>query len=457
MTKTCLIGLDLGTTMLKGVLMDSSGEILFKASKAAEYIRRDNGIVEFDADDYYIKVTALIRNLVAKLPPKAFVAGISMVSAGGNTILLDKDGKPLAPAISWLDNRDEGEINQLFSRHKDNIHEIIGWPYLETFPLSHLSWLKIHKPEILDSAHRICMSTDYINFRLTGRWGIDTSTATTFYLQKQKSAKWHVPFLDILSIPQEKLPPIYDSGTVLGNVTPEAAKETGLPQGTPVVLGAFDHPCAARGTGVFEEGQMLLSCGTSWVGFYPVADRKKAVELGMLVDPFLQPDGLWGAMFSLPAVSGRIDEYIRCYISDKDDRYIQFDILADAAQPGSGGLKINPMKKIEPIQIAGHTKENIARALMEGTAYPLKEKVDSLAKEGIACRSAVMVGGPSEAHPWSQIVCDILGIPITIINGSCAGAAGAALLAGTGAGIYTDIKDAFKSSAFDKMILKPAK
>ncbi|MDO8685793.1 MAG: FGGY family carbohydrate kinase [Clostridiales bacterium] len=196
-----------------------------------------------------------------------------------------------------------------------------------TYPLAHLSWLKCHKPELLERAAIVCMSTEYVNFRLTGEWGIDNSTASTFYLQDQKAVDWHIPYLKKLGIPKWKLPPIHTSGTILGRI-------------------------------------------------------------------------------------------------------------------------------ISKVQFA---KADIARAIMEGTVYLLKMQMEKLESVNIRASSMTMVGGPSETFPWPQIVSDVLGMEIRIINGSCAGAVGAAILAGIGVSLYTDEKDAFNKTAFPKLTRIPDK
>jgi len=160
-------------------------------------------------------------------------------------------------------------------------------------------------------------------------------------------------------------------------------------------------------------------------------------------------------MFSLPAIAASIEQYICQYISEDDDRYEEFDKLAAAAKPGSGGLLINPMVVASRESLSGYAKSDIARALMEGTAYLLKMQMDRLDKEGFRVSSITMVGGPSETFPWPQIVSDVLGVELSTINGSCAGAAGAAILAGIGLGIYEDERDAFHQTSFTGIIRLP--
>jgi xylulokinase len=451
-----LIGLDLGTTALKGILMSSEGIVVARETVHNEYDRKPDGSVEFDAERFYERVCGILRRLVAALPDKALLAGVSMASASGNTLLVDRRGDPILPAISWMDTRVTDEMGRVFGKLDEAIvHERVGWSLLAMFPLAHLSWLRCHRAEQLDRADRVCMTTDHVNFRLTGEWGIDPSTASTFYLQDQLRNRWHRPDLERLGIPVDKLPPIQASGTLLGSVTEKASRETGLPKGTPVLLGAFDHPCAARGTKVLEPGTMLLSCGTSWVGFYPVEDRGSAIRQGMLVDPFLRPAGPWGAMFSLPSIGERIDGLIRRHIASTPDRYRVFDGLAASASPGAGGLFVDPLREERIPDADLYSRPDIARAIMEGTCHLLKRRMDSLREAGIAADAIALAGGPSETHPWPQILSDVLGMDLTVRNGSCAGAAGAAILAGIGVGLYASESDAWRRLSFRTAVRRP--
>ncbi|WP_020618976.1 xylulokinase [Paenibacillus daejeonensis] len=450
-----LIGLDIGTSAVKGVLLRADGTIAARAQRQVQVQTSVDGRVQLDADDLYARVTSAIHELAAALPDRAMLAALSIASASGNTVLLDEGGKPLHPAFSWMDARARSEIAEVFGKlDAAEVHERIGWPLLDSFPLAHLSWLRCHEPELLDRAARVGMTTDYILYRLTGEWGIDSSTATTFYLQDQQAGSWYAPYLAKLGIAEEKLPRLHQPGTVLGRISAQAAGQTGLSVRTPVVLGAFDHPSAARGAGVLGEGQLLLSCGTSWVGFYPLQDRSQAIGNGLLTDPFLQPDGAWGGLFSLPAIATSVDRCVSRYLSAGPDRNETFSRLAATAQPGAGGLLLHPERAADA-DLSAYAPADVARALMEGTAYLLRMKIDGLAAAGLAARSVTMVGGPSETFPWPQIVADVLGIELATTNGSCAGAVGSAILAGIGVGLYADEREALRTMAFPALVRTP--
>jgi sugar (pentulose or hexulose) kinase len=310
------------------------------------------------------------------------------------------------------------------------------------------------------------MNNDYLGFRLTGRWAMDISTATTFYLQDQLARRWHRPYLELVGIGEEQLSPLADSGTVLGGLTPETAAATGLSTDTLVVLGAFDHPCAARGTGTLAEGELLLSCGTSWVDYYPLRDRSLGVAQGLLVDPFLAPKGPWGCMAALTAVGMIIDKYIDSTVLrskvERSRKYEIFNTAAQQAPPGAGGLCLDLYRdnksflgEIGTATAAGHGREQVARALMEAAAFELKIQTDRLAAAGIAARRITMVGGPTESPIWPGIVAQTAGLPLRLVNGQTAGSVGAAVLAAIGCGLFADEREAFASMGGPEKLIEP--
>ena len=162
---------------------------------------------------------------------------------------------------------------------------------------------------------------EYLLYKMTGKWGIDRSTAVPFYLLEQQTGKWHKPYLDALGITEDKLPTVYESGDLLGNITKEFSEKYGIDEKCKVFLGSFDHPSGAIANNVVKEGELLLSCGTSWVLFFPYKDREKLIENRLLCDTFLSKEkGLWGAMSSVAQVSKNIDRIIENNISKTDKK-----------------------------------------------------------------------------------------------------------------------------------------
>ena len=442
-TKTFLIGLDLGTSAIKGVLMDQGGMVLAEAEKTTTFTHPQPEWCEVSPEQHYQDVCGVIRKLSAAAP--APVTALAMAAASGNTLLTDTTGQPLTNIISWLDRREEqAKTPSLKQFSSAEVRKITGWPCVDIFPLAHLAWLHQNQLELYKNAGHYCMNTDWLLFRLAEKWLMDYSTATTFHLQDQCGHSWYQPFLKRLDITAEKLSRLTDSGALAGNLTLQAAQDTGLSVNTQVITGCFDHPAAARSAGVLEPGQLLLSCGTSWVGFFPEMERQKIVDLELLCDPFLSnPGGPWGAIFSIPYIGRVIDAYIDNYIAPGEpDKYRIFNELATEARPGANGLKIDlrePPRRIEA------ERRNISRAVMEGAAELLNDRLNHLKKHGINFKKAVMTGGPSHSPVWPQIIAETTGLKL-IIGSRHAGAKGAALLAGIGAGIYRDEYDAYKTA-----------
>ena len=436
---TCLIGLDLGTSAIKGVLTDTRGSVLAEAGAETRLLHPREGWVEVDPEQHYRSVCRVIRQLAATAPGE--VAALAMAAASGNTLLSAAGGAPLSKIINWMDRRAEQEPPAaLAGLTAAGVAQITGWPCVASFPLAHLAWLREHQPTLFQHAGHYGMDTDWLLYRLTGQWVMDHSTATTFHLQEQTSGTYHEPFLKRLDIPRAKLSALTQSGAAVGPLSGSALRDTGLSARTTIVTGCFDHPAAARAVGVAAPGQLLLSCGTSWVGFTPVTDRQGILDASMLCDPFLSArGGSWGGMFSVPYIGRTIDWYIDHVIAPGErDRLRIFNEAAADARPGASGLEID--LRLPPRAITADRK-NVSRAVMEGAARLLGEKIRDLQSRGFRYDRAVMVGGPAHSPVWPHVVAEITGLAIAV-GGRAAGARGAALLAGIGVGVYQNEPDA---------------
>jgi sugar (pentulose or hexulose) kinase len=463
-----LIGLDVGTSAVKGVLISAQGEQLAVGKRDIRLLYPRPDFIEVEPEEHYRSVCGLIRELVSRAPAGARVNALSMAFASGNTMLLDENGRPLINIISWMDKRAFGKVEELFPGFDiESVHEVVGWPFTgQWFPMAHLGWLKRFQPDIYRAAARYCMNSDWLMYRLTGSWGMDYSTASTFFLIDQVNQRWHKPYLDMLEIPEAAISDLGPSGSVLGPLTPAGAADTGLSEDTLIVLGAFDHPSAARGTGFIDVGDLLLSCGTSWVGFYPILDRGLGISEAMLVDPFLSPRGPWATIFALTEIGRLIDRYVESHVLGEDEdparKYEIFNARAEGSPPGARGAFIDPfvpVKEIASVEIeppANHSKEDMARAAMEGPAFRMRYHIEKLAEAGIRAQRIAMVGGPAESAVWPRILAEITGLELKLINGQTAGAVGAAILAAMGAGLFTDERDAFAAMGGQGTVITPS-
>ena len=463
-----LIGLDVGTSAVKGVLVSSEGDQLALSQRSTRLLYPQPGFVEVQPEEHYASVCDLIRELASLAPAGAEVRGISMAFASGNTMLLDAEQRPLINIISWMDKRAFEKTDDILPGFdRQSVHPVVGWPFSGGwFPLAHLGWLKKYQPDTYSRAARYCMNSDWLMYRLTGQWGMDYSTASTFFLIDQLNHRWHKPFLDILEIPEEAISRLGPSGSVLGSLSAQGAEDTGLSRKTVVALGAFDHPSAARGTGFMEVGDLLLSCGTSWVGFYPIEERDLAISQRLLVDSFLTPEGPWATMFSIPEIGRRIDWCIENRVMTEGEspreKYTIFSRRAQEAPPGARGAHLNPFMDGKPLPTAeidlpaDSSREEIARAVMEGPALRMRYNIERLAAAGIRAERIAMVGGPAESPVWPRIVAEITGLELKLINGQTAGAVGAAILAAIGAGLFRNEREAFASMGGEGKAISPS-
>lgn len=425
------IGLDVGTSSVKGVLMSCEGTVAQCKTRKHRYEEAD-GLKVLDADAFCENCFTVIKELTDELSKDDKVLGVCASGASGNLMLV-KDGKSNSPVYGWQNEFNKDLLGEGFAQLTD-VYTTTGWPKLNSFPLATLLYIKENNPQKIADSDMFCMHIEYLNFKLTGKWGITPSMGTPFYLIDQESGAYKQEYLDLIGITKEQVPPIVPMCSVLGGVTPEAAEKTGLLAGTPIVAGTFDHPSAARGAGVFDENAILISCGTSWVVFMPFSDRSKPQSRKILTDPFMAPKGNWCGMKSLTSVSQTIDKYTETYLGEVS--YSEFDALADAAPLGANGLVIDSCD----VDVSGFERTDIARAIMESIARRLDRFLKDLEVDASVIK---LVGGITNSAVWCRVISEVTGKQVAVVNGEHAGAVGSAIMAGVGAGVYPDEKTAF--------------
>jgi xylulokinase len=380
------IGLDLGTSAIKGVLYDGK-QVLAEGHRDVPLLREGEK-VEIDALGHWEDAWSLICEL-GRQSDEAIV-GIAMAAASGNTLLTELDGTPRTRIVSWLDKR-ESPLEPV------DLHELVGWPWNGGFPLVHLAWWRQHKPELMADNPNVFMNNDWLAFKLTGKRGLDHSSATPFFLQDQARGVYSEELLALVGLLPSQLSPLCPSGTEIGRLRPELANGN-LTCDTKVYSGSFDHPSAARAVGMTTPGDILLSCGTSWVGFSPIDTRR--VRKGFLCDPFESyRGGPWGEIFSIARIGLELESFIVSRYGDGADRYDLFNSEALAT-------------------------EGAARDLVLSTIDRFKSRLE------FTPRRLVMVGGPSEGKAWRHFIGERLGLTVEISPfAKQAGAVGAAMLA----------------------------
>ncbi len=434
----CFIGLDIGTSAVKGALMSHDGVVLTTYSAPFTYRFEDGA--KLLAPDHFLSVCFFVIQALSSYV-SAEITAVCSCCASGNPLFLGGDGVPLTDIIGWQTVIPWDDINAVYTKaEQDGFYRTVGWGFFNGMVAADLAYIKIHKPEILKKTKMLCMNAEYLNYKLTGKWGISHSMGTPSYLMDQEKGVYNTAVLDKFGLGTDMLPPIYDKGTVLGSVLPDMAKKLGLKPDTKIVLGSFDHPSGALGAGVLEPGQLLLSCGTSWVELFPVESREHALSTGGLADRFTLHGAPYCVMSSLESISDKIDKRREHFFGVVPHKY--FDGLAGEAAPGCDGLEFD-FTEADFERAKGYSERNIARAIIEGAAKLLKKNLKELEGYGLYANSITAIGGITNSKIATNIISNVLEREIKVVNGQSAGAVGSCLLAGMGTGLYKDEFEAF--------------
>ena len=464
-----LLGLDVGTTAVKAVLFDLDGSPAAAASQPISLITPQEGWVEQDPQALWAAVIAVLRQVAGNLEPHDRVLALSQSSQGGTTIPVDDSCMPTFNAISWMDQRANEERQHIEANiGAQTVYETTGWPLITALPLLHISWLRDKRPQVFKRSRRFLFVNDFIGYLLTGEFCMDPSNASITQLFNVASGDWEERLLDLAGLEREQLSPLAPSGYVFGALTSSAGQATGLPAGIPVVNGAHDQYCTAISLDVTRPGPVLLSCGTAWVVLAVPESLEVGLRSGMAISRHAL-EGRLGALRSLGGV-GASSEWLLDNLwspppsseTQPGQRYQEFNQSVARAQPGAGGLLFYPlagghaegygMSRGGFLHLSlTHTRDDIARAVMEGLAYELRWSIEEISSSGVAVNKFKMVGGAARSPVWPQIVSDVTGLTVIVPQITEAASQGAALLAGAGAGVFSLAKATGKFRGAEKV------
>jgi xylulokinase len=334
----------------------------------------------------------------------------------------------------------------------ERVYYAAGWPLSAWLPLAAVSWLRRHEPGTLDQVRRLCFVDDWIKHRLCGEFVADPSSASITGLFDVKENQWQPGFLQFIGFTPDQLSPVAPHAQPIARLTPQAAETLGLPQTTWVVNGAHDQICGLTAVGAVRPGQVMLGTGAAWV-VAGVADRPLYdLARGMCLEPHSIP-GLWSPLRSQGAVGACVEWLVTTLLAglrpggSREELYASLDRQAAASPLGASGLLFLPPRGRRNEGADGglvglslsHAPGDVGRALMEGVAYDLCVVLAEMRAAGLAMDTLIMTGGATRSPLWPAIVADVLGVPVYIPEIAQAGARGAAILAGVGAGLYPDI------------------
>ena len=465
--KSYLVGIDLGTSGTKTVLFDIDGNTI--ASSTVEYplLQPQNGWAEQNPELWWDACVATLGHVLktSGVEP-ADIAGIGLSGQMHGLVLLDERGEVLRNSIIWCDGRTAAECAEITETiGARRLIEITANPALTGFTAGKILWVRKNEPEIYARTRHILLPKDYLRYKLCGVFATEVSDASGMNLLDVPRRKWSSEILEKLNIDHGLLPKMHESCEITGYVTEEASALTGLAAGTPVAGGAGDNAAAAIGTGVVESGKAFITIGTSGV-IFAHSDKVRIDAKGRLHTFCAAVPGAWTVMSCTLSAGGSLQwfrnnfceaEMKEAEISGRD----VYGILDDKARQvpvGANRLLFLPylMGERSPILdpdargvffgLSGmHRREDLLRAIMEGVAYSQRDCIDVFRELNVPFKQMLATGGGGRSAFWRQMMADVLNCPITTVTNKEGAALGAAILAGTGAGIYKSIPAACDS------------
>lgn len=462
--KKYILAHDTGTGGDKAVLCDLRGKVLYSAYQAYGISYPNPEWVEQDPDELWQAVASTTRKVIqdSGIDPEE-ILGVGVSAQMWNTLPVDEKGTPLMPMLSWLDLRSvrqaervlQGDNPSFIFKHTGNIPTA-----KDSIPK--ILWLKEERPDLWNRTACLMDCKEYILFKLTGKMAIDYVGASVYFLFDPLKKCWSEEVCNRLGIPVEKLPKAYPCTDVIGEVTDEAAKITGLKPGTPVVICAGDVAVAQSGAGANQEGKVHLCIGTAtWVGVSTSTFHNDPVKplWGLChIDPSkyiiageMETGG--GALMWFRDVLCKEEKLRTTHIGRST--YELISNMAEEVPAGSDKLIFLPWLSGERAPVLdhyarggyiglsmSHTKSHMARAVMEGVAYHLRWICETMEKVGFKIDSFNGIGGGCNSDIWVHIISNITGKPMNVVSNHLeAGAAGAALAVAVGMGVYSNMDE----------------
>ncbi len=453
------IGVDVGTSSIKAVVVSADGEVLATADAPQTVAVPAPGWAEQNPEDWWQGTITAVSAAVSQVESSSQIAGISLSGQMHSLVALDQAQQVIRPAILWNDVRTSEQCDYIFETvGPSRLMEMCGNPALEGFTATKLLWLRQHEPENYARIKTIMLAKDYIRFRMTGEIATEPSDASGTLLFDVRRRGWSSEMCSLLGIDPWMLPPLVESTAVAGIITAEAAAELNVPAGTPVAGGGADNACAASGSGVVAPSTMLVTVGTSGAVVAPTAQA--STDPGMRIHSMAHAErDIWYLM-GVVLSAGAALAWWRGTAANGSDAPT-FDDLVNAAAavpPGSEGLTFLPYLTGERTphadaaargvfagMNAAHTQAHMTRAVLEGVAFALKDSVQLMRPLGAVPDSAVLVGGGARSAVWRQIIADTLGLPLKTVGPAEGAPLGAAMLAAVATGRFSSVAEAGKA------------
>ena len=443
------VGIDLGTSAVKLLLMDGEGKIQKIVSREYPLYFPHPGWSEQKPEDWYEQVMDGMKELIAEAD-KSKVAGISFGGQMHGLVILDKEDQVIRPAILWNDGRTYEECDYLNNViGKEKLSEYTANISFTGFTVPKILWVKNKEPENFKKIVKIMLPKDYIAYKLTGVNCTDVSDASGMLLMDVKNRRWSKEMCEICGISEEMLPKLYESYECVGTVKPEIARELGIPETVKVAAGAGDNAAAAVGTGTVGDGMCNISLGTSGTIF--ISSEKFGVDKNNALHAFAHADGhyhLMGCMLSAASCNKWwMDEIIgtsdygaeQKKIGALGENHVYFlPYLMGERSPHN-----NPNARGTFIGMTmDTTRADMTQAVLEGVAFALRDSFEVAKSLGIKIERTKICGGGAKSPLWKKMIANILNLKVDVIESEEGPALGGAMLAAVACGEYKNVEEA---------------
>lgn len=468
-----MLGIDVGSSDCKAMLVAPDGEIIASASQPYPTHYPRMGWAEQNPSDWYEAACAAVRACLktANAAPERVLA-LAIDGPAHNVALLDAHGDVIRPTLHWSDLRSAPQSERLEAEMGERIFDLTFSRVNPSWTLTQLLWLREHEPEHWSRLRHILVTKDYVRYRFTGEYVTDPYDAVGTQMYDVRAESWSDELCARLDFDLNHLPRVCAPTDIAGSLLSDAAADTGLLRGTPVLVGSGDSVVEAFGIGAVEAGDCIVKLSTAanvnMVLSEPLPSKQS------ITYPHVMP-GQWFTITATNSGASTMrwfrDTFCRLEVEQARERgvnvYTLIDQLVEGAPPGADGLMFHPylMGERSPywnphlrgdfVGInARHDAHHFARAILEGVAYSIKDCFEVLRGLGQPIRRVSLIGGGAKSKIWREVICNVLGIPLRKPKVEDA-AFGSALMAGIGAGVFESLADAVQSCVHHDGRLEP--
>ncbi len=453
---TYLLGIDIGTSACKVALFDETGGV--RAQDAGEYDVHypHPGWAEQNPDTWWESVCGALQRMMAKCGTHAGdIAGVGVDGQSWSAIALDAQGSVLTPTPIWTDTRARAVCDEMRSIvPEQELFALCGNPLQPSYTFPKILWYKQHLPQVYEKAAKIVQSNSYIVYRLTGIMTQDRSQGYGLCCYDMRQGQWDTGMCERLGVRSSLLPALYPCHQIVGGVTEEAARRTGLRAGTPVVAGGLDAACGTFGAGVIAPGQTQEQGGQA--GGMSICLDTYASDKRLILGAHVVP-GRWLLQGGSTGGGGALKWFRE--VACPELSFAEMGDLAAQVPAGCEGVSFLPYMAGERSPIwnpnacgvffglsYAKTRGHLIRAVMEGVAYALRQNLETAREAGANAGTLYAMGGGANSLVWTQMKADVTGYHIEVPGSDTATTLGAALLAGVGTNVFADFEEAVRKT-----------